>query len=292
MNYTPTSGAGNHPVTGTIARASSALHASSSGSDTVVANLRITFTQLSCTPVLAVINTTISCSATVIDTDPAGTKLNPMGTVNFTKDGSPGGSCMLAASPTYTDRSSCSVPVTFTSSTPTVFIIVANYVGNSVHKPSSSEPLPIVFYDPNGGFVTGGGYILHSPTGMLPTGVAGKNNYGFVAKYKKNTSIAEGETEFQCKTCPGGMNFHSSSYDWLVVSGNRAQYQGSGTVNGAGNYGFKVTVIDGGQNDTFRIKIWDKNNGDALVYDNEPAASDSSSPITPAAGGNIVVHNK
>ena len=59
------------------------------------------------------------------------------------------------------------------------------------------------------------------------------------------------------------MNFHSTSYEWLVVAGARAQYKGEGTINGSGNYGFMLTAIDGQINggggvDKFRIKIWDK----------------------------------
>ena len=49
-------------------------------------------------------------------------------------------------------------------------------------------------------------------------------------------------------------------------------------------------MIDGGQNDKFRIRIWDKNNGNALIYDNEVGSSDSTDPTTPANGGNIDVH--
>lgn len=39
--------------------------------------------------------------------------------------------------------------------------------------------------------------------------------------------------------------FHSVSYEWLVISGARAQYKGVGTVNGAGAYGFLLTATDG-----------------------------------------------
>ena len=96
---------------------------------------------------------------------------------------------------------------------------------------------------------------------MDPSGPAGaKDNFGFVAKYKKNSNppIPEGETEFQYKpgttAFPTGINFHSTSYDWLVVTATRGQYQGSGTVNGTGDYGFQVTVTDNGNNDTFRSR--------------------------------------
>jgi hypothetical protein len=42
--------------------------------------------------------------------------------------------------------------------------------------------------------------------------------------------------------------------------------------------------------DTFRIKIWDKDNGDALVYDNEIGAGDNDGPTTVLGGGNIKIH--
>ena len=80
-----------------------------------------------------------------------------------------------------------------------------------------------------------------------------------------------------------------------MVAGARAQYKGSGTINGAGNYGFMLTAIDGEINggggiDRFRIKIWDKNNGDAVVYDNQMGAGIDDNPTTSLAGGSIVIH--
>ena len=89
-------------------------------------------------------------------------------------------------------------------------------------------------------------------------------------------------------------NFHSTSYEWLVIAGARAQYKGSGTVNNAGSYGFILTAIDGavrggGGVDKFRLKIWDRSSG-ATVYDNQLGASDSADPSTAISGGSVVVH--
>ncbi len=102
-----------------------------------------------------------------------------------------------------------------------------------------------------------------------------------------------GQTEFQFKA--DNMNFHSSSYEWLVVAGARAQFKGVGTINGEGNYGFMLTAIDEKLTpstvvDLFRIKIWDKNNGDAVVYDNEMGDNDGDDPATEIGAGNIVIH--
>jgi hypothetical protein len=159
-----------------------------------------------------------------------------------------------------------------------------------------SQDAYIVVYDPDGGFVTGGGWI-DSPSGAYsvnPT-MAGRANFGFVSKYKKGATYPTGATEFQFKVAD--FNFHSNSYEWLVVAGARAQYKGTGTVNGAGNYGFMLTAIDGeinggGGNDKFRIKIWDKNNDDTIVYDNQLGAVDDANPSTGIQGGSIVIHNE
>jgi hypothetical protein len=152
----------------------------------------------------------------------------------------------------------------------------------------------VVVYDPNGGFVTGGGWI-NSPAGAYvgdPV-LSGKANFGFVSKYQKGATVPSGNTEFQFHA--GNLNFHSSTYEWLVVAGARAQFKGSGTINNAGNYGFLLTAIDGqvsggGGADKFRIKIWNKSNGDATVYDNQLGATDGSDPTTTLGGGSIVIH--
>jgi len=154
----------------------------------------------------------------------------------------------------------------------------------------------VVVYDPDGGFVTGGGWI-DSPAGAYeadPT-LTGKANFGFVSKYKKGASVPTGQTEFQFKVAD--LNFHSDAYEWLVVAGSRAQYKGTGTINGNGNYGFLLTAVDGqrpggGGVDRFRIKIWDRDNRDALVYDNQLSDSDDAALTTSLGGGSIVIHAK
>jgi hypothetical protein len=95
----------------------------------------------------------------------------------------------------------------------------------------------------------------------------------------------------------GNLNFHSSTYERLVVAGVRAQYRGVGTINGAENYGFLLTAIDGqlnggGGTDKFRIKIWEKTGGidGDTVYDNQMDKSDTGSDATALGGGSIVIH--
>lgn len=178
-----------------------------------------------------------------------------------------------------------------------IHLITAVYGGDSNFSGSSDTTQDyIVIYDPTGGFVTGGGWIT-SPKGAYYPGTSneltGKANFGFVSKYQKGASVPTGETEFQFKVA--NLNFHSEIYDWLVVAGARAQYKGTGTINGTGNYGFMLTAIDGQINgggglDKFRIKIWDLSSS-VVVYDNQIGdTADTADPTTAISGGSIVIH--
>jgi hypothetical protein len=182
-----------------------------------------------------------------------------------------------------------------TASVNVVTVTVADAFGGSDTKKQDAY---LVLYDPNGGFVTGGGWI-NSPAGayVADGSLAGKATFGFVSKYKKGQSVPDGNTEFQFHAA--GMNFASTAYEWLVLAGARAQYKGTGTINGAGNYGFILTAIDGSVNggggtDRFRIKIWDNNNAGAIVYDNQISTTDDASLTTVGTllgGGSIQIHN-
>lgn len=151
----------------------------------------------------------------------------------------------------------------------------------------------VVVYDPNGGFVTGGGTIP-SPAGAMPRkpGAQGKASFGFVSRYQRGANVPTGSTELHFSA--GAFHFRSTRYDWLVVAGARAQYKGSGTVNGDGDYGFLLTATDGqrpggGGTDRLRLKVWDQTSG-GIVYDNQIGANDNADPSTALSGGSIVIH--
>lgn len=159
----------------------------------------------------------------------------------------------------------------------------------------SKEFQYVVVYDPTGGFVTGGGWI-DSPAGAYTANpnLTGKATFGFVSKYKKGATVPTGNTEFQFKA--GDLNFHSDSYEWLVIAGAKAMYKGTGTINGMGEYKFMLSAIDADINendsfgvDRFRIKIWDKSTG-TVIYDNQIGDVDDAEPATEIAGGQIVIH--
>ena len=147
-----------------------------------------------------------------------------------------------------------------------------------------------VVYDPSAGFVTGGGWI-DSPAGAYKADetLVGKATFGFVSKYQKGARVPTGTTAFEFDLA--GLEFSSTSYEWLVVNqaATNAQFKGSGFINGAadpnGNaYQFMLWAGDGSP-DTFRMRIWwEDTAGEHDVYDNGTAQA--------IAAGNIVVHAK
>ena len=153
----------------------------------------------------------------------------------------------------------------------------------------------VVVYDPAAGFVTGGGWV-DVPAGSYPAdpSASGPGRFGFVSKYQKGATTPVGSTEFQFQA--GDVNFHSSSYDWLVIAGAKGIYKGSGTINGESGYKFMISAIDGAQSggggvDRYRIKIWDANTS-AVVFDNQIGAADDAAATTAISQGSIVIHTK
>ena len=153
----------------------------------------------------------------------------------------------------------------------------------------SATYMSVVIYDPTGGFITGGGWIT-SPVGayLADPNLTGRANFNIDTKYQKGEQVPNGATEFQFEVA--NLEFQSTAYEWLVVAGTRAQYKGTGTINGLGGYGFMITAIDSTP-DSFRIKIWNKANQE-IVYDNKNGSSDTGNDTTELGGGSIVIHTK
>ena len=96
------------------------------------------------------------------------------------------------------------------------------------------------------------------------------------------------------------MIFHSDAYHWLVIAGAKAKYKSIGTISGKANYGFLLSGIDANLSpstdvDLFRIKIWDKDNSDVVIYDNQVTClndAENADPCTQIGGGSIVIHKE
>jgi PKD repeat protein len=184
-----------------------------------------------------------------------------------------------------------------TYDTPGVYTVVLTVtdkdgdVGKSVFR-------YVVVYDPDGGFVTGSGWI-NSPEGAYvpDPSLTGKAHFGFVSRYKKGANVPIGQTLFRFRAAD--LYFESDIYDWLVIGGSRAQFKGTGTINGEGEYKFILTGIDSDINasdvfdvDRFRIKIWyEVDEIEYVVYDNA-LGDESDEAATEIGGGSIIIHKK
>ena len=154
---------------------------------------------------------------------------------------------------------------------------------------TASDTVSLILFNPKS--VGKGKGKITSPAGALVASplATGPANYDFTAKYPKNKLVPTGGFAFGFG--PSSFFFDATSFDWLVGVGDRMQLRGTGKVGGSTpHYGFLITAEDGIP-DRFRVKIWDKNAGNAVVYDNVPGAPDDFALANPSPilQGTIVV---
>ena len=169
----------------------------------------------------------------------------------------------------------------------------------------------VVIYDPNGGFVTGGGWFTSPPEAYTPSddsdlsdNQGGKATFGFVSKYKSGKATPDGNAIFQIQTAD--FRFRSLEHEWLIISGGRARFQGVGLSDEfPREFQFRITVIDADVNgsdvfeeDRYRIRIWKEDidlDGSVIeyvLYDNGDGKNDSidDGGTTSLGGGSITIH--
>lgn len=257
------------------------LGGSGTGSATItVTNAPFTVSAITASSTPTPVNTSISASATL--TDPG--VLDSHTAVWTWGDGatSPGavtetnGSGTVQASHIYT-----------AAGVYTLGLIVTDGDGISV----AALPFQyVVVYDPSAGFITGGGWYT-SPAGACPAtpSASGKLHFGIDVKYQAGATVPSGSTQLTVQEC--NLSFQSTGYQWLVIAGTSAQFKGTGTINGSGNYTFLITLSVGGTTgpNLIRIKIWDTTTG-TIIYDSQPGAPDTANPTTALGGGTLKIH--
>jgi hypothetical protein len=199
---------------------------------------------------------------TIADTDlPADGILD----VEFTLDGTTDGTTCVVGS--YTSPAGCmTLQITGGTVNATLTDSYGDVVGNNSASPEFANGAVPGWDDYLGSYV---GYTLTVPS-ITSGSPKGKATFGFVSKYKKGANTPTGNTEFQFNA--GDLNFHSSDYDWLVVTGSDfAKFKGTGTINGEGTYKFQIWAGDN-----------DPGGDEVVVYDN--------GMNQPIGGGSIVVH--
>jgi probable HAF family extracellular repeat protein len=141
----------------------------------------------------------------------------------------------------------------------------------------------VVVYDPAGGFTTGNGFY------ELPGQKKQKVHFSFDARYPAGATVPNGDVTLRIPA--GDLNFQSAAIEMLVISGNRAQFWGTGTLNG-GPARFRITVVVGrgtggdGVADAIRVELWNAA-GTTVLYDTQPGAAQDAPVTTPTDGGNI-----
>jgi endonuclease/exonuclease/phosphatase family metal-dependent hydrolase len=163
---------------------------------------------------------------------------------------------------------------------------------------TDSKTVLSVVFDPNGGFVTGGGF-LDSPAGSLTTtpSATTKLHIELNPRYHNGDSgPAPSGGKVKASLNGGGLRLDSSALDWLVVTpDHKTAIKGTGSVNGQDGYGFVVYGYDTDP-DSLRLVVWPLSYGTipgtGTVYDNRPAAGydlDQADPQS-LANGSLKIH--
>ena len=148
----------------------------------------------------------------------------------------------------------------------------------------------VVVFAQAAGFATGSGRI-DSPAGAFVADPlhSGRADFAFGSKYHKLETTPRGTTTFELKWT--SFTFQSTGYDWIVALPSGARFSGSGTVNGAGDFGFTLWAVDGndvGGPDLLRLRVRNKATG-AVVYDTQMGAPDNAAPTTTLTSGDVDV---
>ncbi len=118
----------------------------------------------------------------------------------------------------------------------------------------------------------GGQYAAGEGWFEFPSGALflnSKNDGKMHFNFEVNTLKRGHDFDVSFFTTKGKFDFKANSFDWLTTENNTAQFKGSGKVNGKSGYGFLITASEGDKGkDKIRAVIWDKTNGDRLVFDN------------------------
>ncbi len=184
----------------------------------------------------------------------------------------------------YTGKGTYAGACTYTS--PGVYTVRATVSDDAGGVSTPAFFQYVVVYDLAGGSVTAGGFY------NVPGQGDRKAHFTFSAEFLSGHETApNGAVKFWI---PGReVDFVSTALELLVVSGNRAQFWGTGTLNGAPAR-FRITAVDGQQGgphqdaDAVRVELWDANG--ALVYDSQPGAAQDA-PVTQLIdGGSIQIH--
>lgn len=165
---------------------------------------------------------------------------------------------------------------------------VSAKVGDRNVQPVTVSRTVVVYGAVFGGGAAGGGsFHPHTQTAPKRTAPSGAATFAFYAPSAKAPAAVPSKPALQFQA--GTLNFHSDSIAPLSSRGQRAQFEGSGKLNGAGGYRFRLTTTAGSQAgpvqpSRFGLRIWhvDATGAEVVAYDNHGAGEGSA--LLPAQG--------
>jgi hypothetical protein len=113
-----------------------------------------------------------------------------------------------------------------------------------VSDPDAAAPrqsVDLVVFDPAGKVTGGGGFLADQRSVGVASGTPYKMNAS--VQYDPGASVPRGLTDLDIPSA--GTSVRATGFDFLVVRGNEATWEGSATVNGVGGYTFRATLIVG-----------------------------------------------
>jgi len=177
----------------------------------------------------------------------------------------------------------------YTYKTPGLYTITARVT--DLAGKSATVTRNVVAYEEAGATARGSGsFLSRYGAGGTARSAGGVARFDFIAPSMVGTgakaAAAKGELQFSV----GTLNFRSRTLAPLTVQGGRGQFEGSGTLNGAGDYRFELATTAGGtgQPSRFALKIWHFDpvtRAKVVDYDNLAAGPGNTGP---AVQGNIV----
>lgn len=140
----------------------------------------------------------------------------------------------------------------------------------------------IVVLDPAGGFAGGTGSTMAASARSRKVGIgAGKASFSFLAPAAARAPAANARTGLSFDTA--GLSFRSADIRLVARDGPRAQFAGTGTVNGKAGYQFSMATTAGaaagnGEPGRLGLKIWHSDpatKAEVVDYDNRGPAKNA-----------------
>jgi hypothetical protein len=135
---------------------------------------------------------------------------------------------------------------------PGVYSVAVRSTGPDGSTSPLSQTAMLVVYDPDGGSVSGGGWLYPAADDELPNADArGKAHFGFQVRYRNGRDVVPaGQASFRYRA--GALELESRDFQWLVVATpNSASFRGEAEVTHVVDGRERTDVLD------FRIVLYD-----------------------------------